>query len=404
MQVSGLDEWGAYPHNGRMSLILQCNPVRKKIRFEFDAAGRQLLLAKIEEALCGNEHVFGVMGAAPGKPTETSADWEAVEFYNIVCLPQAKAPLRVDSSVSISGGRKTLTHLRDKIKALPADSRSLELRITEACTHSHRKHPWLAWSIGALCSAPFLHLAGDRFFVFAFTGNDLCGLQMWCYLATALAVLPMPWLIGLRTGMSARINTGFGVVALVPLVVLLLGFFGSPCAHIAMPGLLYYALLGSAAALILLAALLPLRLQGRCGTPEAEKSRLKWVESLGLRLLGGLVLFALLMFASAIYAIDFCYERIEHWYDYPFYIPMIAAYVLPVGVLAGVLRPGVWQRACYWLLTCTLLPGLVMAAPCYYLSTPILGVNEPLYRLLAGCLPLVLALCIFPFLKRKLAS
>ena len=45
-----------------------------------------------------------------------------------------------------------------------------------------------------------------------------------------------------------------------------------------------------------------------------------------------------------------------------------------------------------------------MAAPCYYLSSPILGVNEPLYRLLAGCLPLVLALCIFPFLKRKLAS
>ena len=58
-------------------------------------------------------------------------------------------------------------------------------------------------------------------FIFASNGNDAAGLQFWCYLASALALLPMPWLISLRSGLSVRLNAGFGMAALVPLLILI---------------------------------------------------------------------------------------------------------------------------------------------------------------------------------------
>ncbi len=75
-----------------MSLILQINSKRGKLRIQFDAEGRQILLADIEEAIREEDHAFGVLGVQLDKPTDTDSDWQTVEFYNIVCEPDAKAP------------------------------------------------------------------------------------------------------------------------------------------------------------------------------------------------------------------------------------------------------------------------------------------------------------------------
>ena len=71
-----------------------------------------------------------------------------------------------------------------------------------------------------------------------------------------------------------------------------------------------------------------------------------------------------------------------------------------MAVLAGLLNPGIWQRIAYRLLCCTLLPGLVLAAPCYYLSATIIGIHDTLPRLLLAAIPLVMAvILIFPLKK-----
>ena len=210
----------------------------------------------------------------------------------------------------------------------------------------------------------------------------------------------MPWLISLRSGLSVRLNAGFGMAALEPLLILILGVFKNTAPYVNLPEPLFHAFLLVAAALTLLAAAVPYMLWRKNPTEEKEKRTLKWVDVPLLRPLGGAALFALLVLGAVLYAIRFCYSGAEHWYDYMLYIPFFAAFTPPVAVLAGLLNPGIWQRVSYRLLGCTLLPGLVLAAPCYYLGTPIIGIHAPLPRLLLAAIPLVLAACLFPSLKK----
>lgn len=386
-------------HNIRVSLILQSNTKRGKIRIRSDAEGRQILLADIEEAIREEDHAFGVLGVQLDEPAGAGGDWQTVEFYNIVCVADEKAPLRVDNSVSISGGRKALTTLRNKLMDLTEEHMCLELKITDVYP-TPRKRNRLPWLAGVACCAPFLYLAGKCLFIFNSNGDDMAGLQFWFYLATALALLPMPWLISLRSGLSVRLNAGFGMAALVPLLILILGVFKNTAPYVNLPEPLFHAFLPLAAALTLLAAAVPYMLWRKNPTEEKEKRTLKWVDVLLLRPLGGAALFALLVLGSVLYAIRFCYNGAEHWYDYFLYIPFFAAFTPPVAVLAGLLNPGIWQRIAYRLLCCTLLPGLVLAAPCYYLGTPIIGIHDTLPRLLLAAIPLVLAvILIFPLKK-----
>lgn len=382
-----------------MSLILQSNSKRGKLRIQFDAEGRQILLAEIEEVIREEDHAFGVLGVQLDEPTDTASDWQTVEFYNIVCEPDAKAPLRVDNSVSISGGRKALTVLRNKLMDLPEARQSFELKITDVYPAT-RKRNRLPWFAGAACCAPFLYLAGNSIFIFTRNGDDIAGFQFWFYLVSALALLPMPWLISLRSGLSVRLNAGFGLVALVPLLLLILGVFKNDTPNINLPEPLFHAFLLISAALTMMAVVIPFVLRRKSPTEEKEKRMLKWVDALLLRPLGGAVLFALLALGAVLYAIRFCYSGAENWYDYILYIPFIAAFTPPVAVLAGLLNPGIWQRISYRLLACTLLPGLVLAAPCYYLGTPVIGIHDTLPRLLLAAIPLVLAVCLFPCLKK----
>lgn len=382
-----------------MSLILQCNLAQKIIRIQFDAEGRQLLLRDMEVALREYDHAFGVLGVQLDEPEEVSPEWKTVDFYNIVCLTEEKAPLKVDNSVTISGGRKALSALRDKIKALPDGHTHLELRITDIFP-SPQKKSTTPWYIGLACCAPFLYMAGHRICMFCLNGDDAVGFQTWFHLAAALCVLPMPWLISLRSGLSSRLNAGFGVIALVSLLMLVSGLFQSPCKYTGISEPVFDAMLLGTAGLILAAALVPLFLWRETPAVEKEKRILKWVDVLVLRPLGGAVLFAVLMVGAALYAISFCYDEVEHWYDYFLYIPLCAAFTPPVAVLAGLLNPGIWQRAAYRLLCCTLLPGLVLAAPCYYFGATIAGLDSPLFRLLLAAIPLLLALCLFPYLKK----
>ena len=175
-------------HNIRVSLILQSNSKRGKIRIQFDAEGRQILLADIEEAIREEDHAFGVLGVQLDEPASAGGDWQTVDFYNIVCVADEKAPLRVDNSVSISGGRKALTTLRNKLMDLPEEHMCLELKITDVYPVP-RKRSHLPRLAGVACCAPFLYLAGKCLFIFNSNGDDAAGLQFWCYLASALHFL-----------------------------------------------------------------------------------------------------------------------------------------------------------------------------------------------------------------------
>lgn len=386
-------------HNNRVSLILQSNSKRRKIRIQFDAEGRQLLLADIEEAIREEDHAFGVLEVQLDESASTGEDWQPVEFYNIVCVADEKAPLRVDDSVSISGSKKSLAALRNRLMDLPEECMYFELKITDVYP-APRKMNRIPWFVGVACCAPFLYLAGNSIFIFTSNGDDIAGFLFWFYLASALALLPMPWLISLRSGLSVRLNAGFGAAALVPLLFLILGVFKNDTPYINLPETLFNAFLLVAAALILSEAAVPYMLWRKTPTEAKEQRTLKWVDSLLLRPLGGAALFALLVLGAVFYAIRFCYSGAEHWYDYILYIPFFAAFSPPVAVLAGLLNPGIWQRVFYRLLSCTLLPGLVLAAPCYYLGTPVIGIHAPLPRLLLAAIPLVLAGCLFPCLKK----
>lgn len=355
------------------------------IRITFDAEGREKWLRDMDSAIRECDHEFGIPDDAPDMP---GLGWEVIDFFNIVCLDNPDAPLQVDDSVTISGGSKALSGLREQIIALPDDKLSIDLPLTSSVNRCVSFSPL---RLGGLLAVLPLYMVGDRCINAELTGNDIYWLQMWWYLLIALSVFPMPWLISRRTRWGAGINAGLAAVALLATLMLMLEVFESPSYGFFIPATVYTPILWCVASAICCAGILPLtRKRLRHATAQEERILKQVFKAISL-LLGAAVLFLFLVLGSLFYCIKYCYSGIERWFDYFAWFPIIAAYLLPVGLLAAYLKPGRWRKACFIILSCTLLPGLLAVSPCYYFALDICGDPSEFAKITLGLVPLVLA-------------
>ncbi|MBR5878730.1 MAG: hypothetical protein IKY91_04200 [Akkermansia sp.] len=355
------------------------------IRITFDAEGREKWLRDMDSAIRESDHEFGIPDDLMDMP---EIGWEVVDFFNIICLENPDAPLQVDDSVTISGGSKALSELRDRISALPDDKLSIDLPLTSTVNRSGSlKH----LRLGGILAALPLYMVGDRFIMGELTGSDIYWLQMWWYVLIALSVFPMPWLISRRTRWGAGINAGLAAVALLATLMLVLEVFESPSYGFFIPAMVYTPILWCVASAICCAGILPLtRKRLRRATAQEERI-LKQVFKATSLLLGAAILFLFLVLGSLFYCIKYCYDGIERWYDYFAWFPIIAAYLLPIGILGAYLKPGRWRKACFIILGCTLIPGLLASAPSYYLALDICGDPIEFAKITLGVFPLLLA-------------
>ena len=352
------------------------------IRIIFDAEGREKWLRDMDSAIRECDHEFGIPDDAQDIP---GLGWEVVDFFNIVCLDNPDAPLEVDNSVTISGGSKALSGLREQIIALPDDKLSIDLPLTSSVNRCGSFSPL---RLGVLLAVLPLYMVGDRCIKAEVTGNDIYWLQMWWYLLMALSVFPMPWLISRRTRWGAGINAGLAAVALLATLMLVLEVFESPSYGFCIPATIYTPILWCAAGAICFAGITPLtRKRLRHATAQEERILKQVFKAISL-LLGAAILFLFLVLGSLFYIIKYCYDGIERWYDYFAWFPIIAAYLLPAGILGTYLKPRRWRKACFIILGCTLIPGLVAAAPCYYFALDICGNPTELAKITLALIPI----------------
>ena len=352
------------------------------IRITFDAEGREKWLRDMDSAIRECDHEFGIPDDAQDMP---GLGWEVVDFFNIVCLDNPDAPLQVDNSVTISGGSKALSGLREQIIALPDDKLSIDLPLTSSVNRCGSFSPL---RLGGLLAVLPLYMVGDRCIKAELTGNDIYWLQMWWYLLMALSVFPMPWLISRRTRWGARINAGLAAVALLASLMLVLEVFESPSYGFFIPDAVYSPILWGAALVICCAGIVPLtRKRLRQATAREERILKQVFKAISL-LSGAVVLFLFLVLGSLLYSIKYCYSGIERWFDYFAWLPIIAAYLLPVGLLGAYLKPGRWRKACFIILTCTLLPGLLAVSPCYYFALDICGDSTEFAKITLALIPI----------------
>ena len=364
------------------------------IRITFDAEGREKWLRDMDSAIRECDHEFGI----PDDLTEMpEIGWEEVDFFNIICLENPDAPLLVDDSVTISGGSKALSELRERISALPDDKLSIDLPLTTTVNRCDTHHPL---RLGGILAALPLYMVGDRG-VMAMTGNDIYWLQMWWYVLIALSVFPMPWLISRRTRWGAGINAGLATVALLATLMLVLEVFDSPSYGFCIPATIYTPILWCAVLALGLAGVLPLTRKRLRQATAGEERILKQVFKAISLLLGAAILFLFLVLGSLFYIIKYCYDGIERWYDYFAWCPIIAAYLLPAGILGAYLKPGRWRKACFIILGCTLIPGLLASAPCYYLALDICSDPSEFAKITLALFPLLLAGCAIQILRKN---
>lgn len=355
------------------------------IRITFDAEGREKWLRDMDSAIRESDHEFGIPDDAQDMP---GLGWEVVDFFNIVCLDNPDAPLQVDNSVTISGGSKALSGLREQIIALPDNKLSIDLPLTSTVNRCVSFSPLRH---GGLLAALPLYMVGDRCIKAELTGNDIYWLQMWWYLLMALSVFPMPWLISRRTRWGAGINAGLAAVALLATLMLVLEVFESPSYGFFIPATVYTPILWCVASAICCAGILPLtRKRLRHATAQEERILKQVFKAISL-LLAAAMLFLFLVLGSLFYCIKYCYSGIERWFDYFAWLPIIAAYLLPVGILAAYLKPGRWRKVCNIVLACSLLPGLLAVSPCYYFALDICGDPSEFAKITLALLPIGVA-------------
>lgn len=355
------------------------------IRITFDAEGREKWLRDMDSAIRECDHEFGIPDDAPDMP---DLGWEVIDFFNIVCLDNPDAPLQIDDSVTISGGSKALSELREQIIALPDDKLSIDLPLTSSVNRCGSYSPL---RLGGLLAVLPLYMVGDRCIKAELTGNDIYWLQMWWYLLMALSVFPMPWLISRGTRWGAGINAGLAAVALLATLMLVLEVFESPSYGFFIPATVYTPILWGAAGAICFAGIVPLtRKRLRRATAQEERILKQVFKAISL-LLAAAVLFLFLVLGSLFYCIKYCYSGIERWFDYFAWLPIIAAYLLPIGLLAAYLKPGRWRKACFIILSCTLLPGLLAVSPCYYFALDICGDPTEFAKITLALLPIGVA-------------
>ena len=385
-----------------MKLSMHSNAEAGVLLIEFDDEGREQLLRDIERTMAEQDHEFGMLGDRLTPEEPRGGDWKLNDFYNISWNPDEDAPLHIDDSVLISGGKAALTDLYNRIRLLPAGSKGLEL----AAEHSapRRKRFRFSWLLGGVLSFFFLIPTADRFFVAAFSGNDNYWFQMWCYLVITLAVLPMPRLITLRSIWSTWFNAALGLVSAGALMLLNLEVFGAPSNYFFLPPLACHILLCLFATLFAAAALCAFFRRGlRHATPSEQKKLKQSGKLLFILLLNAAIAMAL-MLGAVMHAVRHCegYESPAFWHHIVIYIMVFAAVTQPLWLLAEVLSAGRFQKFCFYLSGFLLLPGLLVAAPVYLCDTGIIGIDSYALRLPLALLFLLAASGIFFYLRKRI--
>ena len=374
------------------------------VLIEFDDEGREKLLGDIEKAVAQEDHEFDVLDAELPTDEPRGGKWKRNDFYNISWVPDEYAPLHVDDSVYISGGKTALMDLYNRIRLLPAGCRELEL----AAEHytPRRKCCGFSWLLGGILSFIFLIPTADRFFVAAVNGNDNYWFQMWCYLVTTLAVLPMPRLITQRCIWGTRLNAVLGLVSAGALMLLYFEVFGSPSSYFFLPPFACSILLCLFATLFAATALCAFFRRGlRCATPSEQKKLRLSAKLLFILLLNAAIAFALLL-GSLTHAIRHCEGRESpaFWHYIVTYVMFFAAISQPLWLLAEVLPANRLRKFCFYLSGGLLIPGLLIAAPVYLCDTGIIGIDSYALRLPLALLFLLAASGIFFYLRKRTAD
>ena len=385
-----------------MKLSMHSNAEEGLLLIEFDDEGREKLLGDIERTIAQQDHEFDVLDADLTTDEPRGGNWKLNDFYNISWNPDEDAPLHIDDSVLISGGKAALTDLYNRIRLLPAGSKGLEL----AAEHSapRRKRFRFSWLLGGVLSFFFLIPTADRFFVAAFSGNDNYWFQMWCYLVITLAVLPMPRLITLRSIWSTWFNAALGLVSAGALMLLNLEVFGAPSNYFFLPPLACHILLCLFATLFAATALCAFFRRGLRRATPTEQNKLKQSgKLLFIPLLNAAIAMAL-MLGAVMHAVRHCegYEAPAFWHHIVIYIMFFAAVTQPLWLLAEVLSAGWFRKFCFYLSGFLLLPGLLVAAPVYLCDTGIIGIDSYALRLPLALLFLLAASGIFFYLRKRI--
>lgn len=387
-----------------MKLSMHSNAEEGLLLIEFDDEGREKLLNDIERTITQEDHEFDVLEGELSTDEARGGNWKPNDFYNISWHPDENAPLRVDDSVYIEGGKTALMDLYNRIRLLPAGCKEFEL----AAEHytPRRKSFRFSWLLGGVLSLLFLIPSADRFFVAAFSGNDNYWFQMWCYLAITLAVLPMPRLITLRSIWSTRLNAVLGLVSAGALTLLNLEVFGAPSSYFFLPPLACHVLLCLFATLFAAAALCAFFRRGlRRATPSEQKKLQLSRRLLIILLLNTVIAFALLL-GGLMHAIRHCegMEAPAFWHHIVIYIMFFAAITQPLWLLAEVLTAKRLQKFCFFLSGLLLIPGLLVAVPVYLCDTGIIGIDSYSLRLPLASLFILAATGIFFYLRKRITE
>lgn len=385
-----------------MKLSMHSNAEEGLLLIEFDDEGREQLLRDIERTIEEQDHEFGMLGDRLTADEPRGGDWKLNDFYNIVWNEDEEAPLHVDDSVYISGGKTALMDLYNRIRLLPAGCKEFELA-AEHYTPRRRRFRF-SWLLGGVLSFLFLIPSADRFFVAAFSGNDNYWFQMWCYLAITLAVLPMPKLITLRSIWSTRLNAVLGLVSAGALTLLNLEVFGAPSSYFFLPPLACHILLCLFATLFAAAALCAFFRRGlRRATPSEQKKLQLSRRLLTILLLNTVIAFALLL-GGLMHAIRHCegMESPAFWHHIVIYLMFFAAITQPLWLLAEVLTSRKFRKFCFFLSGLLLIPGLIIAAPVYLYDTGIIGIDSYATRLPLASLFILAATGIFFYLRKRI--
>lgn len=382
-----------------MKLSMHSNAEEGLLLIEFDNEGREKLLGDIERTIAQQDHEFDVLDAELTTDAPRGGNWKLNDFYNISWVPDEDAPLHVDDSVYISGSKTALMDLYNRIRLLPADCKEFEL----AAEHStpRRKRFRFSWLLGGVLSILFLIPAADRFFVAAFSGKDDYFFQMWCYLACALAVLPMPKLIVLHSIWSTRLNAMLGLLCASALMLLNLQIFGAPSKFFFLSDTASLILLSTLSVIFASTSICAFFRRGLRRATASESARLRMT----IRLLGIFLIIAVqslaLLVAGISHDVTYCEGKNESiWHLIIIAILIIALYAQPLWLFAEILKKGLLKKLCYILTACALLPGLLTAAPIYILEFK--AELSTSIRITLAVVILTAAISLFFYLRRQI--
>lgn len=381
---------------------MHSNPEEGVLLIEFDDEGREKFLRDIEHSLEEQYQQSGMTDATLTPDEPRGGDWKPNDYYNIIRYTDEEAPLHVDDSVIISGGKSALTDLYNRIRLLPSGSKAFELAAEPS--RIRKKRFRFSWLLGAVLCFFFLIPTADRFFVASFNGNDDYWLQMWCYLMIAVAVFPMPRLIILRSVWSTWLNAILGLLSATALMLLELEVFGAPSHYFFMPPLVCHTLLCLFAAIIVTTALCAFFRRGLRRATPTESAKLKLSGKLLFILILNAVLAVALILAALIHGINHCegQETVAVWHHVVIYVMFFAALSQPLWLMAEVLKQGKFKKICYLIAGLLLIPGLLSAAPVYLFESQLISIDSYAIRIPLALVLISIAISLFFYLRKQI--